>query len=134
MGDRHIKPGSRATNFFGGSYDGFRVAQNFAHGIAAGHMPQSSVLDFASRADDGTLAVSLDNFGISAQRGDQRARHLKAQRPEVIHETGDLFDILSGKGIVDYSNRSGAAQRSGRNRPTLVEDFFHRREFLANLN
>src|ERR1700730_17858961 len=46
--DGHVKPGAGAADPFGRCYDGFRVAQNLAHCVAAGYVPQGTMLEFAS--------------------------------------------------------------------------------------
>ena len=125
MRDGHIEAGAGAANLLGGRDDGFRVAQDLAHGVAAGHVPQGAVLELAGGADDGALAVALDDFGIAAQRGDQRSRHLEAQRFEVVHEAGDVVDVVAGEGIVDHREHRGAAQRRGR-RPGRLRGRFLR--------
>src|SRR6266853_5505470 len=132
--DGYIEPCARAANLLRGRHDRFRVAQNFAHSVAAGYVPQRTVLEFAGGADDSPLAIAFHNLGISAQRGDEGARHFEAQRFEVIHEAGNLFHVYACKWIVDDCQRGGTAQRRGRNRSALVKDFFNRREFLPNLD
>src|SRR6266436_4714659 len=134
VGNGHVEPGTRATYFFGRRHDSFSVAQNLAHGIAPRHVPQCAVLDFTSRADDGSLAVALHNFGISTQCSDQGARHFETQRLEVVHESGDLLYVAPGKRIADDRQGGGTTQRHGGSRSSLVEYLLHGRELFSNLD
>jgi len=43
------------------------VAEQLAHRVAAGHVPQGAVLKLARGADDRALAEALDRFGIAAE-------------------------------------------------------------------
>src|SRR5579859_4674815 len=79
VSDRDIEARAGSANFFCGSDDGFGSAEHFAHGVTAGHVPQSAVLDLSRRSDDRTLAVTLDKFWVAAERCDQSSRHFEAE-------------------------------------------------------
>src|SRR5882672_2492847 len=73
--DGHVEAGARAAHFFCRSHDGFGVAEDLAHAVAAGGMPESAVFELSGSAYDRAFAVALDGFGISSQRCNQRPRH-----------------------------------------------------------
>ena len=78
--DRNIEARAGAANFFCGGDDRFCAAENFAHGVATGNVPERTVFQFAGLADNCALAVAFDDFGIAAERGDERLGHLEAER------------------------------------------------------
>src|SRR5205085_1313237 len=80
MGDGDIEARAWPADFFCGGYDGFGSAEHLAHGVTAGHVPQSAVLDFSCRSDDRSLAVTLDKFRVAAECCDQSSRHFEAER------------------------------------------------------
>ena len=132
--DGNIEPSSRASNLFCRGHDRLRAAKNLTHGIASGNVPQSAMLKFTCRADNGSVAVTLDHLRISAQRGDEGARHFQTQRLQIIHESRNVFHVRARERIVDNGQRGGAAQRYGRDRTALVEDFLDRHQLFANSN
>ena len=48
VGNRHVKPGAGAANFFGGCDNRFRAAEHFPHRVASRNMPESAVFNLAS--------------------------------------------------------------------------------------
>jgi len=64
------------------THDRLGVAEQLAHRVAAGHVPQGAVLKLARGADDRALAEALDRFGIAAERCEQPARHVRAPTAE----------------------------------------------------
>ena len=77
--DGDIETRAWSANFFGGGDDRLRAAENFPHGVAARNVPERAVFEFASRADDRTLAIAFHDFGIAAQRGHERIGHLRGR-------------------------------------------------------
>jgi len=134
VGDGHVEARAGAAHFFGGSHDGFGVAENFAHGIAPGDVPQRAVLEFSCLADDGALPVSFHNFRIAAERRHKSLCHFQSERVQIFHETGDFRHVFSGKRIVNDRERGGAPQRCDGDRTTFVENFFDNDDALAELH
>ena len=69
--DGHIEPRAWTANFLGRRHNRLRAAENLAHGVAAGHVPQRAVFEFSGGSDNRALAVAFNNFRIAAQRGDE---------------------------------------------------------------
>ena len=134
VGDGDVEAGAGASDFFGGSDDGFCATEEFAHSVAARNMPKGAVLKFSGSADYCAFAVAFDGFRVSTQRGNEGECHFEAEGLEVIHEAGDLLHVRTGEWIVDDGEGSGAAQWKGRARAAFVEYFFDRREQFSNLN
>lgn len=86
----------------------------------------------AAGADDGALAVALDNSGIATKGGDELARHGKAEGLQIVHEGNDVGVVTTGEGIVDHRQDSGAALGPRRRRTVLVEDFLDTGEEAAD--
>ena len=91
------------------------------------------MLDFAGQANDGSLAVAFNCLGIPTQRSDQSARHFESQRL-IVHETGNLFHVRTRERIPDDRQHGRATRWHGRRRASLVEDFLHDGDLLANLD
>ena len=51
--------------------------ERFAHRIAAGHVPEGAVFQFARRPDDRSLAVAFYHVRIAAERRHEILRHLQ---------------------------------------------------------
>ena len=75
----HVEPRSRAADLLGRRHDRLGAAQDLAHRIAAGNVPERAVFEFAGRPDDRALAVAFDGFGVAAERGDQSARERRGR-------------------------------------------------------
>src|SRR3954468_13652888 len=58
--DGHIEACARSSDFLGGGHNRFRTTQHLAHAIAARHVPQRAVLEFAGRSHNCAFAVALD--------------------------------------------------------------------------
>src|SRR5580704_10544172 len=95
----HVEPSAGTAHFLGRSYNRFRVSKNLTHSIATGYVPQGTMLEFAGCADNGSLTVAFDDFGVSAQCDDEGTCHFETQRFEVIHEACNLFHVSTCKGI-----------------------------------
>src|SRR5260370_18869217 len=130
VGYGHVEPRARPTDFFGGSDNRFCSAEDFPHGIAAGNMPESSMLQFAGGAYNGALPIALHGPDIASQCLYQRLRHLESKRFQVVHEPGNLFHVTSGKRIMNDGHGGPPPQWHARDPAPLVKNFFHRDQFL----
>jgi hypothetical protein len=92
------------------------------------------MLDLARRADDRALAIALDRFGVAAERGDQRVRHVETERLQIVGEADDLLDIATGEGVSDDGKDRSATIGRFRNGSTFMEDLLNQGDLLANLN
>ena len=122
-------------DLLGRRHDRHRAAERLAHRIAAGDVPERAVLDLAGRADDGALAVALDRLRIAAERGDQRLRHVEAERLQIVGEADDVLDIAAGEGVLDdCEDRARGDRGLSPTRAALVEDLLDQGDALAQLN
>src|SRR5277367_1531162 len=103
MGDRYVEARARPRDLLRRRHDRHRAAERLPHRIAARGMPERAMLDLACRAHDRALAIALDRLGVTAERGDQRLRHVQAERLQVVREADDLLDITSCKRVLDDS-------------------------------
>src|SRR5260370_5423837 len=126
VGYGHIEPRARPTDFLGGSDNGFCSAKDFPHSIAAGNMPESSMLQFAGGAYNGALSIALHGPDIASQCRYQRLRHLESKRFQVVHEPGNLFHVTSGKRIMNDGHRGPPPPRHAGHRTPLGKKFFPR--------
>src|SRR5258706_4637562 len=130
----NIEASAGAAYFFRRGDDCFRAAKNLAHGVASGDVPQSAMLEFSSCADDGALAVAFDDFRVSAERGDEGARHFQTEWLQVIHESGDLLHIRAREGILDDGQRGCTAQWDGGEGAAFMKYFLDGRRLFSNSN
>jgi hypothetical protein len=149
---RHVERGTGRTDLLGARHDGQCIAalagglalgirgrialpaEQFAHRIAAGHVPQRAVFELAGGADDRALAVALDALGRHRHRVEQAARHLQADRVQRFHHRHDVALIAAGERICQHRSYHAAPQRGGRRRAELVEDVFHLGQDATDLN
>ena len=68
-----VEGGAGAGDLGRGGDDGAALAEELAHGVAAGDVPEGAVLELARLADDGALAVAVDAVA-AAEGGDEAAR------------------------------------------------------------
>ena len=98
--------------------------QQFTHRIAAGHMPQRTVLKLTGGADDRALAVTLDTLGRHVHRGQQAARHVQPDGIERLHHRQDVRFVAAGKGVGQHGGNRAAPQWCSGAWPALVPDVF----------
>src|SRR5262249_6230879 len=94
---RHIERTARRTDLLGRGHDGQRIAaaplraafrlptQYLAQPIAAGGVPERSMLELAVGADDRALAVTLYGSRLDVQRRQQACGEFASQRLELLH-------------------------------------------------
>src|SRR5215471_14426747 len=134
VSDRNIEPSAGPPDFLRGGNDGFCIAENLAHRVSPGNMPQRAVLQFASGADDCAFTVAFDRFRVSAQPFDKRARHLHPEGLQVVHKALDPLLVPAGIGVMNYHESGSAALRCGSHRAALVENFLDNDDSFPYLN
>src|SRR6516162_8417283 len=132
--DGNIEARARAAHLLCRGHNGFRAAQDLAHCVSAGDVPQRTMLEFARFTNDGALAITFDRFRIATERGNQRLGHIETQWIQILHEACDLLHKVPGKGIVNDRECCGSPLWFVSYGTALVEDFFDGDDALANAN
>src|SRR5260370_2634578 len=131
VGYGHVEPRARPTDFFGGSDNRFCSAEDFPHGIAAGNMPESSMLQFAGGAYNGALPIALHGPDIASQCRYQRLRHLESKRFQGVHEPGNLFHVTSGKRIMNDGHGAPPPHGPAGDTAPLQKNIFPRQSYSS---
>ena len=152
MRERNVQRGPRPAHLLGARHDGQGVAglpaalarlvgggvtlptQQFAHGVAAGHVPERPMFEFTGLAHDGAFAVALDALGPHVHGRQQLLRELQAQGRQRVHQRQDVFHVAPGVGVVQHRADGAAAQRLRRHGPAFVKDVFNLGEDAADLD
>src|SRR5262249_26078299 len=131
--ERHVETRAGTAHLLARGHDRLGPAQDLAHAVAAGRVPERAVLEFAGAADDGALAIGLDVLRRDAERGDQAPGHVDAEGLQLLHQGHGVGNVAAGMGIVDDGRAGALLERPRRRRPALMQDPLAPRRELAPL-
>ena len=90
------------------------------------------MFELAGGSDDCTLAVAFDDARVAAKGCDQGLRHGEAEGLQVFHKLCDVFDVGTGKRIVNNSEVGPPPLRYGGYRAAFMENIFEKDKFFPD--